>query len=64
MFGFIKGLAKATVNTALTPLDVVKDVVPGAGGYVDGNDSHVGRRVEKIERNVKRAIRDLEEDLD
>lgn len=59
LFGKLLGTA---IDVATSPIAVVKDVIPGAGGYVDGNRSHTGRKVEQVSDDLK-EVREEVDDL-
>lgn len=57
---FGKILATA-LDVVTTPIAIVKDVIPGAGGYVDGNDSKTSDKMDKISDDLKKVREDIEE---
>lgn len=56
MFGFIKGIAKLTLNVTSTPVDMVKDIVT-MGGELTGKDKMY------TEKRVDKTMKDFEEDF-
>jgi len=59
LFGKIIGTA---LDVVTSPIAVVKDCIPGAGGYVDGNRSKTGEKCEQISDDLK-EVREEVEDL-
>jgi hypothetical protein len=57
----LEKLGKAAIGAALTPVDVVRDVVPGAGGMVDGEDSKTLERLDKVKRNLEEGVDEIDE---
>jgi len=58
LFGKILGTA---LDVVTAPIAVVKDAIPGAGGYVDGNRSHTGRKIEEVSDDLKEVREDIED---
>ena len=58
LFGKILGTA---LDVVTTPIAIVKDVIPGAGGYVDGNRSKTGKKIEEIGDDLKEVREDIED---
>lgn len=59
LFGKIPGTA---LDVVTTPIAMAMDVIPGAGGYIDGNRSKTGKKIEEIGddlKEVRAAIEDL-----
>ncbi|WP_156923248.1 hypothetical protein WMO13_06610 [Ignatzschineria larvae DSM 13226] len=53
----IKGLLRATYETAKLPVDVVKDVVT-LGGIATDEESSVKKRLEKIDNEIQETLKD------
>ena len=53
--GFFGKLLDATVNVALTPIDVVKDVVTLGGVLTDEEKPYTQQRIEKVVEKVEEA---------
>lgn len=58
LFGKIIGTA---LDVVTTPIAMAKDVIPGAGGYIDGNRSATGRKLEEIVEDTKEVREELED---
>ena len=61
--GFLKSLqkvAKATVDVAVTPVEVVRDIATAQWAEPEG--SYTGQRLEKAGENLKDAYDALDED--
>ena len=58
LFGKLLGTA---LDVVTTPIAVVKDVIPGAGGFVDGNDSHTEEKLEQLENDYEKIREDVED---
>lgn len=59
--GIFEKLASAIVQTALLPLEVVKDVATLGGVATDQNAPYTVRRLKKLGRTVESAIDELDE---
>lgn len=62
--GIFGSLGKAIVNTALTPVDVAKDVFTLGGLNTDRDETYIEQRLRKIGRNLNKANDEIEEALD
>ena len=49
-------------DVALTPVAIVADCIPGAGGWVDGNQSHTEAKAADVLDDL-RKVKDQLEDL-
>ena len=58
LFGKLLG---AAIDVVTSPIAVVKDVIPGAGGYVDGNRSHTAKKLEDIGEDLHKVREDIED---
>jgi len=58
LFGKILGTA---LDVATSPLAVVQDVIPGAGGYVDGERSKTAQRIEDVADDLHDVREEVEE---
>ena len=58
LFGKIIGTA---LDVVTTPIAIVKDVIPGAGGYIDGNRSHTADKIEQVSDDLKEVREDIED---
>jgi hypothetical protein len=58
LLGKIIGTAFDVVTT---PIAVAKDMVPGCGGYIDGNRSKTGEKIEDLSDDLKEIRDDLED---
>ena len=58
LFGKILGTA---LDVVTAPIAVVKDAIPGAGGCIDGNRSHTGRKIEEVSDDLKEVREDIED---
>ena len=60
MFGFLGNLAegpiKATVNTALLPVEVVKDAATMFGSLDDHGEPHIFTRLKEIQKNLDDSV--------
>jgi len=57
----LEKLGKAAIGAVLTPVDVVRDIVPGAGGMIDGEDSKTVERLKKVGRNLEDGVDKIDE---
>jgi hypothetical protein len=60
--GLLGKILVASIDVATSPIAVLKDITPGAGGYIDGNRSHTERKAEKTSKalkEIKEEIREL-----
>lgn len=64
MFNILKSLTKFTINTVLTPVDIVKDTVTMGGVLTDQEEAYTIQRLKKAAKNIKDAHEDLENFLD
>jgi len=55
MFNIVKGLTKAVVNVAVTPVDIVADVITLGGALTDKDKPYTVKRAEKIMDNLDEA---------
>jgi len=58
LFGKLLGTA---IDVVTTPIAIAKDVIPGAGGYIDGNRSKTGKKIEEIGDDLKEMREDIED---
>ena len=58
LFGKIIGTA---LDVVTTPIAMAKDVIPGAGGYIDGNRSKTGEKIEEVADDLKEVREDIED---
>lgn len=58
MFGTLLG---TVIDVATAPIAIVKDVIPGGGGYVDGNQSHTEKKVEQVSDDLSKLREQIEE---
>ena len=58
LFGSIFG---SVFDVVETPIAMAKDVIPGAGGYVDGNSSKTGEKIKEVVEHLKEVREDIEE---
>jgi hypothetical protein len=59
--GFLGKLIKGTINTALIPVDVAKDVVTLGGTLDDEEETYTGKRVKQVIKDVEEAAEDAGE---
>jgi len=55
MFNIVKGLTKAVVNVAVSPVDIVADVITLGGALTDKDKPYTVKRAEKIMDNLGEA---------
>jgi len=60
--GLFGKILKTGLDIATSPISLVKDAIPGAGGYIDGNRSHTSRKFEELSDD-KDEIRDALDDI-
>jgi len=60
--GLLGSLLKTGFDIVTSPIAVIKDAIPGAGGLVDGNRSHTKEALDQIAED-KDDIRDALNDL-
>jgi len=60
LFDSFTKLVKATVDTALLPVDVIKDVVT-LGGAVEGKQAATPKRLEKILEDLQEAYDEIDD---
>lgn len=63
MFGVLKSLTKATLSVAVTPVDIVKDVVT-MGGVLERDEPYTVSRIKQTSRHLQNAGRQCEEFLE
>lgn len=61
-FDAIKSAASTVGQVAMTPVDVVADVVTGGGDMVKGGATHTEKRLKKIAEKAKDAYDETFED--
>jgi len=59
--GFFKKLAKGVIDTALVPVEMVKDVATLGGVITDEPNTYTGRRFKKIAEDLEGAYDSLDE---
>jgi hypothetical protein len=59
--GLLGKLIGTALDVATSPIAVIKDAIPGAGGYIDGNLSHTGRKIEEVSDDLKEVREDIED---
>jgi hypothetical protein len=59
LFGKLLGTAFDVVTA---PIEIAKDVIPGCGGYIDGNHSKTADKIEEVSNDLK-EVREKLEDL-
>lgn len=59
--GFLKSLAKTLVDTALVPVDVVKDVATMGGAITDQDEPHTLKRLKKVAGDLEELPDSLED---
>lgn len=55
-------ITQAVIQTAIVPIDIVKDVLPGGGGFVDGESSTTAKRIDRIKEELTDAYDELDKD--
>ena len=60
--GLFGKILKTGFDVVTSPIAIVKDAIPGAGGYVDGYRSHTSQKIEQI-GDDKDEIREELDDL-
>lgn len=58
LFGKLIGTA---LDVVTSPIAIAKDVIPGCGGYVDGNRSKTGEKLEEIGDDLREVREDIED---
>lgn len=56
LFGALKKTIRATVNTALMPIDIVSDTITLGGASTESGESAVVRRGKKVYRDLSDAV--------
>lgn len=59
--GFFGKLISATVNIAVLPIEVVKDVATLGGVLTDQDDPYTYKRLEKTTEKISEAVEELTE---
>jgi len=59
--GFFKNIASAVVQTALLPVEVVKDVATMGGACTDQRAPYTFQRLQKVGRKIEDAVDDLDD---
>ena len=57
MFGIIGNLAKAVVQVAVIPVDIVADVVTLGGVTTDTDESYTSKRVKQAYESIEKACK-------
>lgn len=60
--GFFSKLAKGVIDTALLPIEVVKDAVTLGGVSVDKDEPFTKKRVKKVIEDLEDAYDSLDDD--
>lgn len=60
--GLFGKILKTGLDVVTSPIAIVKDAIPGAGGYVDGKKSQTSKKLEQLGDDVE-EIRDELDDL-
>jgi len=58
LFGKMLGTA---IDVATVPFAIAKDVIPGCGGYIDGDRSATTKKVEQVAEDLKKVAKKLED---
>ena len=58
--GLIGNIIGTALDVVTTPIAIAKDVIPGAGGYIDGHSSKTGEKIEEIGDDLKEVRKDIE----
>lgn len=59
--GLLGKLLGTALDVVTTPIAIAKDMIPGAGGYIDGNRSKTGEKIEEIGDDLKEVREDIED---
>ena len=62
IMGLLGSILKTGFDVVTSPIAIVKDCIPGAGGSVDGNPSYTSEKLKELSDD-KDEIRDNLEDL-
>jgi len=57
---FIGSLTKSLIDIAVTPIEVVKDVVTLGGSIMGENEPYTVQRLKKAARNAEKAYDDID----
>lgn len=58
LFGKILGTAFDVVTA---PIAIAKDLIPGGEGYVDGNPSKTGEKMDELGEDIRKLRKEVEE---
>lgn len=58
LFGKILG---AAIDVTTSPIAMAKDVIPGCGGYVDGNRSKTSEKIDEVKEDFSEVREEIEE---
>lgn len=61
IMGLLGKILVASINVVTSPIAVLKDITPGGGGYIDGNQSHTERKIEITAKELKEIKEDIRE---
>ena len=59
--GFFSQLTKAVIETALLPVEIVKDAATLGGVCTDRHESYTATRVKNVSRDLSRALESLDD---
>ena len=59
--GLLGKILGTALDVVITPIAMARDVIPGAGGYIDGNRSKTGDKIEEIGDDLKKVREDIED---
>lgn len=59
--GLLGKILVAAIDVATSPVALIKDAIPGAGGYIDGNRSHTERKAKQTAKELKEIKEDIRE---
>lgn len=59
--GLLGKILGTAIDVATSPIAMAKDVIPGCGGYIDGNGSHTREKIEQVSDDLKEVREEVEE---
>ena len=58
--GLLGKLLGTAIDVVTAPIAIAKDVIPGCGGYIDGDSSKTGEKIAKVAEALKEVREDIE----
>jgi len=60
LFDFLEKVTKATVQVAVLPIDIVKDVATMGGAIIDEDEPYTWKRLKDIAQTIEKGIDEID----